>query len=152
MKIAIGSDHAGFRLKEAIGQWLAENGYEVLDVGTYSEDRVDYPDFGAKVGLAVSRGEADRGVAVCGSGEGICMAANKIAGIRGGVVRDREDAEIIRRHNNANVACFGERFTTPEITLGALQVFLETGFDGGRHQGRIDKLAVLDQTHGNPQG
>ncbi len=150
MRIAIGSDHAGFRLKQTIGAWLTENGYEVLDVGTMSEDRVDYPDFGAKVGLAVSSGDADRGVAVCGSGEGICMAANKIAGVRGGVVRDREDAEMIRRHNDANVACFGERFTTEDIALGALRVFLETGFDGGRHQGRIDKLAELDRTHGNP--
>ena len=151
MKIAIGSDHAGFRLKQTIGDWLREHGYEVLDVGTTSEDRVDYPDFGAKVGLAVARGEADRGVAVCGSGEGICMAVNKVAGTRGGVVRDREDAEMIRRHNDANVACFGERFTTPDIALGALQVFLETGFDGGRHQGRVDKLAQLDLTHGNPE-
>jgi ribose 5-phosphate isomerase B len=151
MKIAIGSDHAGFELKQAIGAWLTENGYEVLDVGTHSEDRVDYPDFGAKVGLAVASGEADRGVAVCGTGEGICMAVNKIAGTRGGVVRDREDAEMIRRHNDANVACFGGRFTTEIIALGALQVFLETGFDGGRHQGRIDKLAELDRTHGNPE-
>ena len=148
MKVAIGSDHAGYLLKERIGQWLADYGYEVLDVGTYSEERVDYPDFGAKVGIAVARGEAERGVAVCGSGQGICMAANKVAGIRAGVVRDLEDATMIRRHNDANVACFGERFTTPEIALDALRVFLETPFDGGRHQGRVEKLAGLDATHG----
>jgi ribose 5-phosphate isomerase B len=146
MRIAIGSDHAGFLLKERIRQWLNDYGYDVLDVGTYSEERVDYPDFGAKVGLAVADGEADRGVAVCGSGQGICMAANKVAGIRGGVVRDIEDAMMIRRHNDANVACFGERFTTPEIE--ALRVFLETPFDGGRHAERVAKLADLDQTHG----
>lgn len=148
MKVAIGSDHAGYLLKERVGQWLRDYGYDVLDVGTYSEERVDYPDFGAKVGLAVARGEADRGVAVCGSGQGICMAANKIAGVRGGVVRDLEDATMIRRHNDANVACFGERFTTPEIALDALRVFLETDFDGGRHQGRVEKLARLDESHG----
>ena len=149
MKVAIGSDHAGFLLKERIGQWLRDNGYDVLDLGTHNEDRVDYPDFGAAVGVAVSTGQAERGVAVCGSGQGICMAANKVAGIRGGVVRDIEDATMIRRHNDANVACFGERFTTPEIALDALKVFLETGFDGGRHEGRVEKLGALDVSHGN---
>lgn len=148
MRVAIGSDHAGYLLKERIGQWLRDYGYEVVDVGTFSEDRVDYPDFGAKVGLAVAGGEAERGVAVCGSGQGICMAANKIPGIRGGVVRDLEDATMIRRHNDANVACFGERFTTPEIALDALRVFLETPFDGGRHAERVAKLARLDESHG----
>ena len=148
MKVAIGSDHAGYLLKERVGQWLRDYGYEVVDVGTFSEERVDYPDFGAKVGLAVTSGEAERGVAVCGSGQGICMAANKIPGIRGGVVRDLEDATMIRRHNDANVACFGERFTTPEIALDALRVFLETPFDGGRHADRVAKLARLDESHG----
>lgn len=148
MRIAIGSDHAGFLLKESIGQWLRDAGHEVIDVGTHSEDRVDYPDFGAKVGLAVARGEAERGIAVCGSGQGICMAANKVAGVRAGVVRDIEDATIIRRHNDANVACFGERFTTPEMALDALPAFLGTAFDGGRHEGRVEKLAGLDRTHG----
>lgn len=149
MRIVIGSDHAGFRLKEEIKQWLAQAGHAVVDVGTDSEDRVDYPDFGAAVGRAVASGEADRGVAVCGSGQGICMAANKVPGIRAGVVRDREDAEMIRRHNDANVACFGERVTTPEVALGALEVFLATGFDGGRHQARVEKLSGLDADSGN---
>lgn len=151
MRIAIGSDHAGFRLKETLKAWLVESGHEVVDVGTHSEERVDYPDYGAAVGLTVASGEAERGVAVCGSGQGICMAANKVAGIRAGVVRDREDAEMIRRHNDANVACFGERFTTPEIALGALDVFLTTDFDGGRHADRVAKLAELDADHGNPE-
>ena len=148
MRIAIGSDHAGFLLKERLRAWLEENGHEVTDVGTYNEDRVDYPDYGLLVGQAVGRGEVDRGVAVCGSGQGICMAANKVAGVRGGVVRDSEDAEIIRRHNDANVACFGERFTTPEMAVSALRIFLETDFDGGRHEGRVAKLSRLDETHG----
>ena len=148
MRIAIGSDHAGFLLKEAIGQWLAQNGYEVTDVGTYSEERVDYPTYGAAVGRAVAGGEADFGIAVCGSGQGVCMAANKVPGVRGGVVRDPADAEITRRHNNANVACFGERFTDTDVALASVKVFLETSFDGGRHEGRVEKLTRLDQTHG----
>ena len=148
MRIAVGSDHAGYRLKETLKQWLLDNGHEVTDLGTFSEDRVDYPHYGARVGRAVAAGEADRGVAVCGSGQGICMAANKVPGVRGAVVRDAEDAEITRRHNDANVACFGERFTEPDAAVAALRVFLETDFDGGRHEQRVEKLARLDETHG----
>jgi len=150
MRIAIGSDHAGFQLKQTLGQWLRDNGYEVTDLGTHSEDRVDYPRFGALVGQAVARGDADRGVAVCGSGQGICMAANKVPGVRGGVIRDDADAELTRRHNDANVACFGERFTEPQAAIAALQVFLTTPFDGGRHEARVEQLARLDDSHGNP--
>ena len=148
MRIAVGSDHAGYHLKETLKQWLLDNGHDVTDVGTYSEDRVDYPHYGGLVGRAVAAGEADRGVAVCGSGQGICMAANKVPGVRGGVMRDEEDALITRRHNDANVACFGERFTEPDVAIEALRVFLETDFDGGRHRARVDKLARLDATHG----
>ena len=148
MRIAVGSDHAGYLLKEGLKQWLLDNGHEVTDLGTFSEDRVDYPHYGALVGRAVATGEADRGVAVCGSGQGICMAANKVPGVRGAVVRDAEDAEITRRHNDANVACFGERFTGPDAAVAALRVFLETDFEGGRHEQRVEKLARLDETHG----
>ena len=148
MRIAVGSDHAGYLLKEGLKQWLLDNGHEVTDLGTFSEDRVDYPHYGALVGRAVATGEADRGVAVCGSGQGICMAANKVPGVRGAVVRDAEDAEITRRHNDANVACFGERFTEPDAAVAALKVFLETDFEGGRHEQRVEKLARLDETHG----
>jgi ribose 5-phosphate isomerase B len=148
MKIAIGSDHAGFHLKGTLLTWLVDNGYEVEDLGTYTDERTDYPRYGARVGRAVVSGHADFGVAVCGSGEGICMAANKIPGVRGGVIRDEMDAEFTRRHNNANVACFGERFTQPDVAVAALKVFLETGFDGGRHAARVAQLDLLDQTHG----
>jgi len=148
MRIAVGSDHAGYRLKETLKQWLLDNGHEVSDLGTYSEERVDYPHYGALVGRAVASGEVDRGVAVCGSGQGICMAANKVPGVRGGVMRDQQDAEMTRRHNDANVACFGERFTEPEVAIDSLRVFLETDFDGGRHRDRIGKLTRLDETHG----
>lgn len=148
MRIAIGSDHAGFHLKVTLLQWLLDNGYDVVDLGTYTDERVDYPRFGAMVGRAVASGEVDAGVAVCGSGQGICMAANKVPGVRGGVIRDDADAEMTRRHNDANVACFGERFTEPDVALSALKVFLETGFEGGRHAVRVEELGRLDQTHG----
>lgn len=145
--VAIGSDHAGFELKEALREWLAANEYTVVDVGTYSVDRVDYPDFGAAVGRAVTQGTADVGVAVCGSGMGICMAADKIPGIRAAVVRDEYDAEYSRRHNNANVICFGGRITAVPRAEELLQQWLTTPFDGGRHEGRVEKLAALDTDH-----
>lgn len=148
MRIATGSDHAGFVLKETLRSWLVEQGHEVLDLGTHSEDRVDYPHFGAVVGRAVAAGDVDLGVAVCGSGQGICMAANKIPGVRGGVIREEQDAEMTRRHNDANVACFGERFTDPQTAIRALEVFLATPFDGGRHEARVEMLGELDATNG----
>ena len=145
MIIAIGSDHAGFVLKEHLRVWLIEQGYEVNDLGAYSADRVDYPHFGAEVGRTVASGKAEFGVAVCGSGQGICMAANKVPGIRAGIIRDNQDAEMTRLHNNANVACFGERVTDPDVAVGALKVFLETAFEGGRHKARVEQLAELDE-------
>lgn len=144
MKVAIGSDHAGYGLKSVLAHWLAGQGHEVVDVGTHSDDRCDYPRFGADVGRAVVSGRADAGVAVCGSGQGICMAANKVAGVRAAVIRTAEDAEMSRRHNDANVACFGERVTEPDDAVAALAVFLDTGFDGGRHATRVEQLADLD--------
>jgi ribose 5-phosphate isomerase B len=148
MRIAIGSDHAGFALKETLRTWLIEQGHDVLDLGAHSDERVDYPHFGALVGRAVAAGEVELGVAVCGSGQGICMAANKIPGVRGGVIRDEQDAEMTRRHNDANVACFGERFTEPDTAIAALRVFLSTPFDGGRHEGRVEMLGRLDASNG----
>ncbi len=146
--VAIGSDHAGFHLKTALVNYLTEQGYEVIDVGTDSDERVDYPHFGAAVANLVAAGKVDRGVLVCGSGQGICMAANKVAGVRAGVVRDTQDAEMIRRHNDANVACFGERVTDAVTAVAALAVFLDTEFEGGRHQPRVDQLAALDRGEG----
>jgi RpiB/LacA/LacB family sugar-phosphate isomerase len=148
MRIAIGSDHAGFALKETLRTWLVDQGHDVRDLGTHSEERVDYPHFGAAVGRAVAAGDVDLGVAVCGSGQGICMAANKIPGVRGGVIRDEQDAEMTRRHNDANVACFGERFTDPQVAVDSLRVFVETPFDGGRHEARVKMLERLDETNG----
>lgn len=145
MRIAIGSDHAGFELKSALRDWLHEQGHEVVDVGTDTLDSCDYPVFGAAVGREVASGDVELGVAVCGSGEGICMAANKIPGVRAGVIRTAEDAELTRRHNNANVACFGGRVTAVAEAQEALQVFVSTPFDGGRHERRVDLLADLDR-------
>ncbi|MDA2988700.1 MAG: ribose 5-phosphate isomerase B [Actinomycetota bacterium] len=143
--VAIGSDHAGFHLKTALVNYLTEQGYQVIDAGTDSDERVDYPRFGAAVAKLVAAGEVDRGVLVCGSGQGVCMAANKVAGARAGVVRDSQDAEMIRRHNDANIACFGERVTDAVTAVEALAVFLDTEFEGGRHQPRVDQLAALDR-------
>lgn len=145
LTVAVGSDHAGFHLKSALVTWLREQSYDVLDVGTDSDDRVDYPHFGAEVASKVGSGAADRGVLVCGSGQGICMAANKVAGVRAGVVRDDNDAEMIRLHNDANIACFGERVTDEATAVSALAVFMATEFEGGRHQPRVDQLSALDR-------
>ena len=142
--VAIGSDHAGFALKARLVEWLAGAGYEVVDVGCPTDERTDYPTWGAAVGRAVVSGRAERGIAICGSGEGICMAVNKIPGTRAGVVRTPWDAEMIRAHNDANVLCLGERVTPADEAIAMVQIFLTTPFEGGRHEGRIALLAELD--------
>ncbi len=143
MIIALGSDHAGFALKSFLSAWLLENGHQVHDVGTYSTERVDYPEYGAELGRVVASGDAQIGIGVCGSGQGICMAANKIHGIRGAVLRTVEDAQLSRAHNDANIACLGERATEPAIAQQLIQVFIETSFDGGRHAARVAQLNSL---------
>lgn len=132
-------------LKSALKEWLESEGYDVNDCGAFSDERVDYPVYGAKVGAVVSAGNADFGVLVCGSGQGICMAANKVAGIRAGVIRDDWDAETTRRHNDANVACFGERVTEAASAIASLRIFLSTEFEGGRHESRVKLLGALDE-------
>ncbi len=143
MRIVLASDHAGFELKSTLSAWLLNMGHEVYDVGVFSEERADYPEFGAELGRVVAAGEAEFGVAVCGSGQGICMAANKIHGIRGAVIRTVEDAQLSRAHNDANVACFGGRVSDPLIAQEALAVFLSTPFEGGRHAARVAQLNDL---------
>jgi len=144
VRIAVGSDHAGIHLKTALAEHLRALGHEVVDVGTHGEERVNYPDFGAAVGRLVVTGEAERGVLVCGSGIGICMAANKVTGVRAGVAYDNTTAELMRAHNDAQIICFGERLTSPEVAVAALDVFLATPFEGGRHQERVDLLDHLN--------
>ncbi|MDH3705839.1 MAG: ribose 5-phosphate isomerase B [Acidimicrobiia bacterium] len=143
MRIAIGSDHAGFVLKGQLAEHLRAAGYEVDDQGTHSPDRVDYPDFGAAVGRAVADGPSDLGVAVCGSGIGIAMAANKVPGVRAATVHDVTSARLTRQHNDANVICFGERLIGVETAKDALDAWLAAEFEGGRHTARVAKLDAL---------
>ncbi|MDQ3907511.1 MAG: ribose 5-phosphate isomerase B [Acidobacteriota bacterium] len=145
MRVAVGSDHAGYEVKERAKQVLASLGAEVIDEGTTSNESVDYPDFGAAVGRAVAAGEAERGVLICGSGIGISIAANKIAGVRAAVCWNEQTARLARQHNDANVLCLGARFVEPDLAERMIRTFMETGFDGGRHQQRVDKLTKLDE-------
>lgn len=138
--VAVGADHAGFRLKDVIAEHLRGRGLEVLDLGTDGPDSVDYPDFGAAVGRAVASGDADLGVAVCGSGIGICMAANKVKGVRAGTVHDETSARLARQHNDANVICLGARLTGEAVALAAVDAWLDASFEGGRHSRRTAKL------------
>jgi len=143
MRIAVGSDHAGFHMKQEIAAHLAGLGIELIDCGTDSTERVDYPDFGAAVGRAVVSGEADGGVCVCGSGIGIAIAANKIRGVRAATVHDISSARLSKQHNNANVICVGERLTGPTVAIDVVDAWLAAEFEGGRHAGRVAKLDAL---------
>jgi ribose 5-phosphate isomerase B len=146
MRVAVGSDHAGFDLKEILKVELAARGHDVADHGTSEAAiAVDYPDFGAAVGRAVAEGSADLGVCVCGTGNGIAMAANKVPGVRAAVVHDVSTAQLARRHNHANVVCLGSRITGPVVAVDALEAFLEAPEEHGRHDARIQKLAGLDR-------
>lgn len=145
MRIAVGSDHAGFDLKVLVLDALRERGHEVIDLGTNdATTSVDYPDFGAAVGLAVTNGSADLGVAICGSGIGISIAANKVSGVRAALVHDATSARLAREHNHANVLCLGARLLGTQVVLDALDAWLGATPGDGRHLGRIDKLAALD--------
>lgn len=141
--IAVGADHAGFHLKEVLAAHLRDRGVDVLDLGTDSEERVDYPDYGAAVGRAVAGGDAALGVAVCGSGIGICMAADKIPGVRAGTVHDETSARLARQHNDANVICLGARLVGESVAIAAVDAWLDASFEGGRHAARTAKLDAL---------
>lgn len=141
--IAVGADHAGYALKDIIAEHLRGRGFEVLDLGTNSPESVDYPDFGAAVGRAVAGADADLGVAVCGSGIGICMAADKVHGVRAGTVHDETSARLARQHNDANVICLGARLTGEAVALAAVDAWLDADFEGGRHSRRTGKLDEL---------
>ena len=145
MKVAVGSDHAGFELKQKVKEYLAESGVEVADLGTVSTDRVDYPDLAEKVAVEVRDGKADRGILMCGTGIGVCIAANKVRGIRAALVSDPEIARLSREHNNANVLCLPGRFMDPAAARGVVKVWLETPFAGGRHQRRVEKISRLEK-------
>ena len=140
MKIAVASDHGGFALKEKVKEHLIERGFDVEDLGTHSEESVDYPVYGKACGEAVASGKADLGVVVCGTGIGISIAANKVKGIRCGLCTSVEMAHLTKQHNNANILALGGRTTEPELALKIVDEWLDTEFEGGRHQKRIDML------------
>ena len=140
MRIAIGSDHAGFLAKEEVIKFLKQEGYEVEDVGTYSKDSCDYPIFGRKVGELVASKNCEFGVVICSSGEGIMMAANKVKGIRCGIAYNDQTAELLRQHNDANVISFGANFMDIEDIKRRLKIFLNTNFLGERHLRRVNLI------------
>lgn len=140
MKIALASDHGGFELKEIIKKKLQEKGYEILDLGTNSEESVDYPSFGKACGEAVSTGQAEKGIVCCGTGIGISIAANKVKGIRCALCTSTNMAEMTRKHNDSNILAMGGRILSVEEALAITDTWLSTEFEGGRHQRRVDML------------
>ncbi len=147
VRIAVGSDHAGFELKAALAAHVADAGHQVTDLGTGSPDvPVDYPGYGLAVGRAVAEGRADRGICVCGTGIGIGIAANKVVGVRAALVYDVTTAGLARRHNDANIICLGGRTTGALEAIDAVDTFLSTEFEGGRHQHRLDEISEFEST------
>ncbi|HEY5549117.1 MAG TPA: ribose 5-phosphate isomerase B [Coriobacteriia bacterium] len=144
MRITIGADHAGFALKESVRSYLEQSGHAVTDAGAYSEDSVDYPVIAAAVAGAVSSGDAEFGVLVCGTGLGMAIAANKVRGVRAVQVNDVAFAEMARRHNDANVVTLAGRSIDPDRAFAIVDAFLSTGFEGGRHQKRVDQISGLE--------
>jgi ribose 5-phosphate isomerase B len=140
MKIAIGSDHAGFNYKTMIAQWLRDHGHEVRDFGTNSTDPVDYPLFCRPVALSVASGESERGIVLGGSGNGEAMVANRVKGVRCALCWNVETAQLGRQHNNANCISIGERMITSDTAIAIVQAWLSTAFEGGRHLRRIEEI------------
>ena len=146
MRVVIGSDHAGFEQKDRLKAYLADKGYDVIDVGTANaDDSVDYPDFAIKAGRTVAHGDADLGVLVCGTGIGMSIAANKVRGVRAANVTTPEFAVLAREHNNANVVTVSARFVPLQINEQILDAFLTSEFLGGRHGGRVDKITQVER-------
>jgi ribose 5-phosphate isomerase B len=144
MKIAIGADHAGFELKNQLGDVLRQTGHEVCDFGTNSAEAADYPDYASRVAKAVASGTVDRGVLVCGSGVGMSIAANKVRGIRAALGVTVEEVRGTRGHNDANVLTLGARFTDPALAQQLMRAFLDTPFEGGRHERRVAKITQME--------
>lgn len=142
--LAIGSDHGGYGLKQAIIAYLTENNIEYKDYGTYETNSCDYPDYAQKVANAVAGGECERGILICGTGIGMSIAANKVKGIRCALCADCYSAEMTRRHNNANILALGERTTGAGHALKITEIFLNTPFEGGRHERRVDMITQIE--------
>jgi len=140
----LASDHGGLELKEAVKNFLLERGLPVKDIGTLNNDSVDYPDFGEKVGRAVASGEATEGILICGTGIGMSIVANKFPGVRAALIHDEYSARMSKEHNNANVLVMGGRVLNPEEACRLVSIWLETPFEGGRHQRRLDKIAKIE--------
>ena len=147
MKIGIGCDHVGYELKGKVTEHLRELGYEVVDFGTNSSERTDYPIYGEAVARAVVSGACEKGILICGTGIGMSIAANKIPGIRASVCADEFSTRYTRLHNDANVLCLGARVIGSGLALELADIFLETGFEGGRHQRRLDMITQLEAAH-----
>lgn len=145
MKIGIGSDHGGFKLKVVVIEHLKKQGHQIIDLGTNSSDSCDYPIYGEKVGLCVKEGTCDLGIAICGTGLGISMAVNKISGIRGALCTNEFMAEMARAHNDANVLIMGARVLGEGLALRIVDVFLMSEFEGGRHQRRVDLITKIEK-------
>lgn len=144
MKIALGSDHGGFALKEHLRLWLTERGHEITDCGCHGTESCDYPVYGRAAAEAVAQGDCDKGIVVCTTGLGISMAANKVHGVRCAVCSEPLSAEMTRRHNDANVLALGGGLTGPNMAERIVEVFLATQFEGGRHQRRVDLISAID--------
>lgn len=144
MKIAMGNDHSAVEMKNIIKEHLISKGYEVMDLGTNSEESCDYPVYGEKVGRAVASGEADLGIAICGTGVGISLAANKVKGIRACVCSEPYTAKLSRMHNNSNVLAFGARVVGSELAKMIVDEWLAAEFEGGRHQRRVDLIMAIE--------
>jgi len=140
MKIALGSDHAGYEYKTAIAAWLADHGHEPVDFGTFSTEPVDYPDFIRPAAQAVARGDCERGIVLGGSGNGEAMAANKVRGVRCALCWSEDTARLSRQHNDANVLSLGQRMLSRDLALRIVEIWLSTAFEGGRHVARIQKI------------
>ena len=147
MKIVIGCDHAAYELKEAVKAKLEGEGYEVMDVGCHSTESVDYPKYGHAVGKAVASGEADRGIAICGTGIGISLVCNKYKGIRCALCTNEFMAKMCRQHNDAQILAFGERVVGLGVALGMIDAFFEEEFAGGRHATRVNGIKEIEEKH-----
>lgn len=140
MKISIGSDHAGFHLKETLKNTFVEKGYSIIDKGTFSDASVDYPDYAHPVATSVETGESDQGILICGSANGVCITANKHAGIRAALCWNVEIAKLARQHNDANIICLPARFISEGDAIEMIMTFITTAFEGGRHLNRVQKI------------
>ncbi len=145
-KISIGCDHGGFQLKQHVVNFLKSKNFEVLDLGCFNTDSVDYPDYGAKAAQAVAQGQVDAGVVICKSGVGMSIVANKVSGVRAALCLNEKMAEMSRRHNDANVICFGSEYVDEKLADQILERWLSTDFEGGRHMERVKKIKRLDDS------